>query len=80
MIPQLGKSLIFLGIILLAIGLLIYFSPQLSKIPVFRNLGKLPGDINIQRENFRFYFPLASSIVISVLLSLIIFLLRFFRK
>jgi hypothetical protein len=39
-------------------------------------LGRLPGDIAIERENFRFYFPLATSIVISIILTLIVALFR----
>ncbi|EMY76866.1 PF11146 family protein [Leptospira weilii serovar Ranarum str. ICFT] len=43
-------------------------------------LGKLPGDIRIERENFRFYFPLATSILVSVLISLILFLIQKFKS
>jgi hypothetical protein len=60
-----GKILIFLGIILVFIGILFVFS---GKIPW---LGKLPGDIYIKKENFVFYFPLATSIFLSVALSII---------
>ncbi|MDO8602799.1 MAG: DUF2905 domain-containing protein [Candidatus Omnitrophota bacterium] len=62
-----GKLLIFLGIILAVTGILFVF---MGKIPWF---GKLPGDIYIKKENFTFYFPLATSILLSVILSLIIF-------
>ncbi len=61
---DLGKSLILFGIILAAVGTLLMFA---NKIPF---LGKLPGDILIQRKNFTFYFPLATSIIISVVISL----------
>lgn len=60
-----GKILIFFGIILVTIGILFVFA---GKIPWF---GKLPGDIYIKKGNFTFYFPLATSILLSVALSLI---------
>jgi len=63
-----GKLLIIVGIVCVVVGLLITYLP---KIPF---LGKLPGDFSIERENFKFYFPLATSILISVLLSLLLFL------
>ncbi len=64
-----GRWLIVLGLILLVTGLL---WPWLSRL----GLGRLPGDIVIERGNFRFYFPLTSSIVISLLLSLLFWLFR----
>ena len=66
----LGKSLIVIGILLVVLGLL--FSVG-SKIPW---LGRLPGDIYIQRGNFTFYFPLATSIVISLIITLVLYLFR----
>jgi hypothetical protein len=60
-----GKILIFSGIILTAVGILFIFG---AKIPW---LGKLPGDIYIKKENFTFYFPLATSILLSIALSVI---------
>ncbi len=65
----LGKSLILLGAVIVVIGLVMIAAPR---IPY---LGKLPGDIHIKKENFEFYFPLATSIVISVVLSGILWLL-----
>lgn len=65
-----GKVLIIAGLILLGAGLLFTFG---GKIPF---LGKLPGDIRIERENFSFYFPLGTCILLSVLLSLILWLFR----
>ncbi|MBU0966178.1 MAG: DUF2905 domain-containing protein [Proteobacteria bacterium] len=65
-----AKNFIIIGILLVVIGLL---WPVLSKLP----LGRLPGDIVIRRENFSFYFPLTTSILISLLLSLFFW---FFRK
>lgn len=63
------KALIVTGLIVLAIGLL---WPWLGKLP----LGRLPGDIVVDRENFRFYFPLTTMILLSVLVSLVLWLLR----
>ena len=65
---ELGKALTVFGIVLVGVGLFLTF---MNKIPY---LGKLPGDMLIQRKNFTFYFPLATSIVISVVLSLIFWL------
>lgn len=63
-----GKLLIIVGIVCILAGLLITFHP---KIPF---LGKLPGDISVERENFKFYFPLGTSILISIILSLFLLL------
>jgi len=68
---ELGKVLIVIGCLLAVLGVALVFS---DKIPW---LGKLPGDISIKRENFSFYFPLATCILISLFLSL---LFSFFRK
>lgn len=64
-----GKLLVNLGLILLIAGLL---WPWLSKL----GLGRLPGDIAIKRDGFAFYFPLATSIIVSLVLSLILWLFR----
>ncbi|MBI1976365.1 MAG: DUF2905 domain-containing protein [Candidatus Omnitrophica bacterium] len=63
----LGKSLMGFSVILFIVGLLLTFSGHLPQLPW---LGRLPGDISIRRENFSFYFPLASCILVSVFLSL----------
>jgi len=65
-----GKLLLIGGGILALIGLFLIFSP---KVPF---LGRLPGDIVVKRENFSFYFPLMTSILLSVLLSLVLWLFR----
>ncbi len=67
---DLARLFIILGVILVVIGLALLLVP---KIP---GLGKLPGDIVIKRENFTFYFPLGTSILISIILSLIFWLFR----
>ena len=65
----LGKVLIIAGIVLFLLGLIFVSG---IKIPY---LGKLPGDILIKKENFTFYFPLTTSIIISILLSIILWLI-----
>jgi hypothetical protein len=62
-----NRWLIIAGLVLVGIGLL---WPWLSKLP----LGRLPGDIAVQKDGFSFYFPLMTSLVISVLLSILIWL------
>jgi uncharacterized protein HemY len=74
MIDFLGKILIFFGSILIFLGLIFSF---VEKIPY---LGKLPGDIYIKKENFTFYFPITTSVLISIVLSLIFFLISRFLK
>lgn len=66
---ELGRVLIFLGILLALLGGLVLLA---GKIP---GLGRLPGDLLIQRKKFTFYFPIATSILLSLLLSLIFWLL-----
>ena len=64
-----ARTLIVVGLVLVLLGLA---WPWLGKLP----LGRLPGDIVIRRENFSFYFPLASSLVVSIVLSLLLWLFR----
>lgn len=68
--PGFGKSLIVFGLIIAALGVVLTFA---GKIPW---LGRLPGDIYVKCDNFTFYFPLATSILVSVILSVILWLLR----
>ena len=65
-----ARLLIILGVVLILAGLLLTYG---GRIPW---LGKLPGDIRIERENFSFYFPLASSLLVSLLLSLLFWIFR----
>ncbi len=65
----LGKLLMLCGGILIIVGALFIFA---AKIPW---LGRLPGDIYVQRPNFTLFFPLTTSILISVILSLVLYLL-----
>ena len=59
------RPLILFGVLLILVGVA---WPWLSKLP----FGRLPGDIVVERENFRFYFPLATGLLISVVLSLLL--------
>lgn len=68
---QLGRPLIVAGLLLVAAGLLFTFFPRL---PAW--LGRLPGDISIKRDNFSFHFPLMTCLVISAIISFIMWLLR----
>lgn len=72
-----GKIFVYIGIIFLIVGLvLIAFSKFGSDFPI----GKLPGDIYIKRDNFVFYFPLGTSLLLSLLLSLLSFLFVLFTR
>jgi predicted MFS family arabinose efflux permease len=62
-----GKLLVVIGIVITGIGLLVMLG-----LPI----GRLPGDISLKRGNFTFYFPLATSILASILLTLLMSLLR----
>lgn len=65
-----GRILIYLGLFLVIVGIAFTL---VGKIPW---LGHLPGDITIERERFTFYFPLATCLIISVILSLVLYLLK----
>ena len=69
--PALGRMLIIVGIVFIIMGLAFLFG---DKIPF---LGRLPGDISIQKERFSFYFPITTCIIISIILSI---LFAIFRK
>jgi len=66
----LGKMLILLGVFIILIGIFLLIG---DRIPW---LGKLPGDFIIRKKNFTFYFPLATSILISIILTLLFTLFR----
>jgi len=70
MIPGIGKSLIVIGLLIAVVGVIFTFA---GKIPW---IGRLPGDIYLKKDNFTFYFPLATSIILSLILSLLLWLLR----
>ncbi|MFA7059981.1 MAG: DUF2905 domain-containing protein [Pedobacter sp.] len=66
----LARPLIILGLILVTIGIIISLAPRIPW------MGKLPGDIFIKRDNFSFYFPLGTCILLSALLSFVLWLFR----
>ena len=64
-----GRSLVIVGLLLVAIGLA---WPWLSKL----GLGRLPGDIRIERDGYSFFFPLTSGLLVSILISLVLWVIR----
>jgi hypothetical protein len=78
MFASIGKMLIVCGVVTVVIGVILIL---MGKVPF---LGKLPGDIHIQKKDFGFYFPLGTcivvSIVLSLLLSVIFIFLNLFKK
>ncbi|HEY1024451.1 MAG TPA: DUF2905 domain-containing protein [Sphingobacteriaceae bacterium] len=69
-----GKYIIAIGVLIIVVGVIVYF---------FHNklhwIGNLPGDIRIERENFRFYFPLTTMILVSVLLTILVRIWRWLQ-
>jgi hypothetical protein len=65
---DIGKALIALGVLIALVGVVLTF---VGRVPW---LGRLPGDIHLQRGNWSFYFPLATSLILSVVLSLLFYL------
>ena len=63
---DIARTLILIGVVLVVVGIFFAF---IGKLP---GLGKLPGDILIKKENFTFYFPLATGLLISLLLTLLL--------
>jgi hypothetical protein len=77
-----GRLLIGIGIAIAVVGGLLLLADRFPGIShLFSWMGKIPGDIFIKRDNFSFFFPLGTSIVLSVLLSLVFYLLSWmFRR
>ena len=67
-------AVIVIGLVIAAIGAIWLLVPHIPW------LGRLPGDIAVERPNFRFYFPVVTCIVLSLLLTAILWLVRFFQK
>jgi hypothetical protein len=66
---ELGRALVVLGVVIAVLGLgLVFF----DRVPW---IGRLPGDIHVQRGNWTFYFPLGTSILLSILLTLVLWLI-----
>lgn len=72
---DIGRIIIYLGFILIVVGVIIYFFSS-----SFSWFGNLPGDIRVEKENFRFYFPITTMILISIVLNIILRVIRNFFK
>ena len=64
-----GKMLVLVGLAIVAVGLIVWGAAVMPSAPILGRIGRLPGDVYVRRGNFSFYFPIATSILISVLLS-----------
>lgn len=71
MSSETGKYIILAGLLLVAVGAIVYFLHD-----KLQWIGHLPGDVLIEKENFRFYFPITTLILFSILLNIIIVLIR----
>ncbi len=69
-LQNLGKILVFMGIFIAVVGALLIFG---NKIPL---VGRLPGDILIQKKNFTFYFPITTLVIINLIILLVIYLVK----
>jgi hypothetical protein len=74
MMAQYGKFIVFVGLVIAGVGVVMMF---FDKIPL---IGKLPGDISIKRENFQLYIPITTSVLLSVVGSLIVWLLSYLTR
>ena len=74
---EVGKVLVVIGLVVALIGVVVWFGGGKGWFSWF---GRLPGDIRAGNENVRFYFPLATSIVISVVLTLILTIISWFSR
>lgn len=74
-VASLGKYLIFIGAIVILIGVVLYFFGN-----KFNWLGNLPGDIKVEKENFKFYFPVTTMVLLSAILTFIFWLVRRFLQ
>jgi ribose/xylose/arabinose/galactoside ABC-type transport system permease subunit len=73
---QLGKFLVILGVLLVVAGLLLMAGPKFS----FPGLGRLPGDIAYKGKNWQFYFPIVTCLVLSVVLTLVFWIISHFTR
>jgi uncharacterized membrane protein len=69
-VAGLGKALVLLGVVIALVGVALIFAHKLPYI------GRLPGDIYIKRDSFTFYFPITTSILVSIILSLLFWIFR----
>ena len=73
---QLGKFLVAIGVVLVAVGLLLMAGAKFS----FFGLGRLPGDIAYKSKNVQFYFPIVTCVLLSVVLTLVLWLISVLTK
>ena len=73
MLSEIGKALIFFGLVIALLGLVLTFLPSLR-------VGRLPGDVHFQKGNWSIYIPITTSILLSVLLSVVLWILLSLRK
>jgi DUF2905 family protein len=73
---QIGRALVILGVVFVAVGLLLMAGEKFS----FLGLGRLPGDFSYRGRTFSFYFPLATSVIISILLTGILWLISLLAR
>lgn len=73
MFSDLGRMLIIIGLLIVGLGLLMTVLPS-------TRLGRLPGDISINFKNGKFYFPIATSILLSILLTFLLWVISFLRR
>ncbi|MFT2009382.1 DUF2905 domain-containing protein [Pontibacter sp. 13R65] len=71
--PSVGKAVVLIGVVIVVIGLVIWLAGD-----KFNWFGQLPGDINVERKNFRFFAPITSMLLFSILFSLILWVIRRF--
>lgn len=72
---RIGKSIVLIGILIVIAGLIIWFLGD-----KLRFLGRLPGDISIEKENYRIYIPITTMILVSIVLTLIMWLIQRFGR
>lgn len=78
---MIGKILIAIGLVIVVLGGLLVAADRIPGLNAFSWLGKLPGDVSFKRDNVSFYFPIGTSLLLSVLLSLLFLLLGWlFRR
>ena len=73
MLGEVGKGLVFLGLVLVGLGLVLTLMPA-------ARIGRLPGDIVVRRENWSLYIPITTGILVSLVLSLVLWALSFLRR
>ncbi len=80
MFTEPGKLLIVIGIIAVSVGVLLIVFQKTGVPPYMRWFGHLPLDIKIVRDNYRIYFPIGTSIVLSIILSFLLYLVNKFLR